>query len=227
MKNLCKPNTMGTFTSNTQATTMNTCKKTDLRQDELLHWFVPHPVQHGPCADGTEAGSDHSLLQEKSQAFIHHAIRNVHIWFDLQWIRILRRVIWRDLVSIRGAVSVEKQHILLPGRAGKASPSHCSEARTGSHWETPPVEWWPPGGGPWNPGRWPTHQREQARRGQAPSQSLSPHPDLPLGQRGSRDYCAGTCEIYYYGATMTVSSPWWRPSESGRQEGECWKKREG
>ena len=38
---------------------------TDLRQDELLHWFVPHPVHQGPCADGTEASSDHGLLQEK------------------------------------------------------------------------------------------------------------------------------------------------------------------
>lgn len=51
---------------------MDTCKKkkTHLWQDELLYWFVPHPVHHSPCADGTEASSDHCLLQI-SQAFIH------------------------------------------------------------------------------------------------------------------------------------------------------------
>lgn len=37
--------------------------KTDLGQDELLHWFVPHPAHHGAGADGTEASRDHSLLQ--------------------------------------------------------------------------------------------------------------------------------------------------------------------
>lgn len=60
--------------------------ETDLRQDELLHWFVPHPVHQGPCADGTEASSDHGLLQKKKKNSHHQEFMNVQIYLLLHWI---------------------------------------------------------------------------------------------------------------------------------------------
>lgn len=33
-----------------------------LGQNELLHWFVPHPFHHGPWTDATESSRDHCLL---------------------------------------------------------------------------------------------------------------------------------------------------------------------
>lgn len=57
--------------------------KTDLGQDELLHWFVPHSIHPGPWTDGTEASCDHRLLQ-KPQPFIHLVIHSDHITTDLK-----------------------------------------------------------------------------------------------------------------------------------------------
>lgn len=58
-------------------TTMSTWK-TDLGQDELLHWFVPHPTHEGPRADGTEASSYHSLLQKPKLQYIYLHLQRTH-----------------------------------------------------------------------------------------------------------------------------------------------------
>ena len=120
--------------------------------------------------------------------------------------------------SIFETLCAEVEAVLPPGPAGEASPSHCSEVQAASRWETPPAWWSPPGGGPWNPGRWLTRQRGQSPRGQTPSRSLSLHPGLPLEQREVRDYCTSTQDIYYDPNVLTVSFRWWRPSESGEGE---------
>lgn len=150
-------------------------KKTDLGQDELLHWFVPHSVHQRASADGTEAGCDHRLLWGMcgQLSFSHQGENKVK--------KSTGEVVKSSSCRLQAAAAAVQQ--LPPGPAGRVWLSRCRAARATCCWEIRPAGWWPPGGAPWNPGRRWTRRRGWAATGPRPSPSPSLHPGPLLEQR--------------------------------------------